>query len=132
MDEFPQILAFVKDLNFTTRIDSAAEMQGFKLILIESAEQISPEDEQNLSRIIGEPLEGGDVEANYEAEAWFCSEAKVTGGRIITRVFVSQTSQTLEVRVWCANPGQLTGFLAKIIELLFELLKPIPTDELWT
>ena len=76
--------------------------------------------------------EGGDVSQSYEAEAWFCSEAKVTGGRIITRVFVSETSQSLEVRVWCANPGQLTGFLAKIIELLFEqigIIRKIRSDE---
>jgi DNA-binding Lrp family transcriptional regulator len=65
-------------------------------------------------------FEGADSDKNYEAEAWFCSEAKITGGRIITRVYVSEMSQSLEVRVWCANPGQLTGFLAKIIEILFE------------
>jgi len=56
---------------------------------------------------------------NYEAEAWFSSEAKVTGGRIITRLYVSEKNQTIEIRVWCAEPGQLTGFLAKIIEILF-------------
>ncbi|MHA1339934.1 MAG: PCI domain-containing protein [Promethearchaeota archaeon] len=55
----------------------------------------------------------------YKAEAWFSSEAKVTGGRIITRVEVNGANQSLEIRVWCADPGQLTGFLAKIIELLF-------------
>jgi len=76
--------------------------------------------------------EGGDINQSYEAEAWFCAEAKVTGGRIITRVFVSQTNQSLEVRVWCANPGQLTGFLAKIIEMLFEeinIIRKIRSDE---
>ncbi|MHA1452748.1 MAG: hypothetical protein ACTSRD_07805, partial [Promethearchaeota archaeon] len=56
---------------------------------------------------------------DYKAEAWFSSEAKVTGGRIITRIAVSGKSQSLEIRVWCNDPGQLTGFLAKIIELLF-------------
>jgi len=56
---------------------------------------------------------------DYKAEAWFSSEAKVTGGRIITRIAVSGKNQSLEIRVWCNDPGQLTGFLAKIIELLF-------------
>jgi len=76
--------------------------------------------------------EGGDAENTYEAEAWFCAEAKVTGGRIITRVFISEINQSLEVRVWCANPGQLTGFLAKIIEILFEeinIIRKIRSDE---
>ncbi len=76
--------------------------------------------------------EGTDTEKLYEAEAWFCSEAKVTGGRIITRIYVSEANQSLEVRVWCANPGQLTGFLAKIIEMLFEqinIIRKIKADE---
>ncbi|MHA1344086.1 MAG: PCI domain-containing protein, partial [Promethearchaeota archaeon] len=76
--------------------------------------------------------EGGESPETYEAEAWFCSEAKVTGGRIITRVYVSAVNQSLEVRVWCANPGQLTGFLAKIIELLFEeinIIRKIRSEE---
>lgn len=75
--------------------------------------------------------EGGDLE-NYESEAWFCSQAKVTGGRIITRIYVSAQSQSMEVRVWCANPGQLTGFLAKVIELLFEqinIIRAIRSEE---
>ena len=76
--------------------------------------------------------EGADAKGNYEAEAWFCSEAKITGGRIITRIYVSEVSQSLEVRIWCGNPGQLTGFLAKVIELLFEeinLIRKIKSDE---
>jgi len=76
--------------------------------------------------------EGVDAANQYESEAWFCSEAKVTGGRIITRVFVSATNQSLEIRVWCANPGQLTGFLAKIIEILFEqieIIRKIKSEE---
>jgi len=76
--------------------------------------------------------EGTDAKGNYEAEAWFCSEAKITGGRIITRVYVSEGSQSLEVRVWCGNAGQLTGFLAKIIELLFEeinIIRKIKSEE---
>jgi ribosomal protein S25 len=76
--------------------------------------------------------EGKDVKGKYEAESWHCSEAKVTGGRIITRVYVSEANQSLEVRVWCGNPGQLTGFLAKIIELLFEetnIIRKIKSEE---
>jgi DNA-binding Lrp family transcriptional regulator len=76
--------------------------------------------------------EGGNDVNSYEAEAWFCAEAKVTGGRIITRVYVSAVNQSLEVRVWCANPGQLTGFLARIIELLMEeinVIRKIKSEE---
>ena len=68
----------------------------------------------------------------YEAESWYCSEEKVHGGRVITRVYVSEAGQSLEVRVWTANMGQLTGFLAKVIELLFEeinLIRKIKSDE---
>ena len=57
--------------------------------------------------------------ASYQAEAWFSSEAKVTGGRIVTRISVQGKNQSLEIRVWCNDPGQLTGFLAKIVEILF-------------
>ncbi|MHA2181792.1 MAG: PCI domain-containing protein, partial [Promethearchaeota archaeon] len=76
--------------------------------------------------------EGKDAKGKYEAESWHCSEAKVGGGRIITRIYVSETNQSLEVRVWCGNPGQLTGFLAKIIELLFEeinIIRKIKSEE---
>jgi len=76
--------------------------------------------------------EGKDVKGKYEAESWHCSEAKVGGGRIIMRIYVSEANQTLEVRVWCGDPGQLTGFLAKIIELLFEeinIIRKIRSEE---
>jgi hypothetical protein len=76
--------------------------------------------------------EGSDAKGKYEAESWHCSEAKVGGGRIITRIYVSETNQSLEVRIWAANPGQLTGFLAKVIELLFEeinLIRKIKSEE---
>ena len=68
----------------------------------------------------------------YKGEAWFCAEAKVTGGRIVTRVYVSEVNQSLEVRVWTAHPGQLTGFLAKVIEILFEeinIIRKIRSEE---
>ncbi|TFG18087.1 MAG: DUF2042 domain-containing protein [Promethearchaeota archaeon] len=76
--------------------------------------------------------EGTDAKGSYEAEAWFCAEAKVTGGRIITRIYVSEGSQSLEVRVWHGNAGGLTGFLARIIELLFEeinIIRKIKSEE---
>ncbi|MFX1420526.1 MAG: PCI domain-containing protein, partial [Promethearchaeota archaeon] len=76
--------------------------------------------------------EGNDTKDKYEAESWHCSEAKVGGGRIITRIYVSEANQSLEVRVWCNHAGQLTGFLAKIIELLFEeinLIRKIKSEE---
>ncbi len=68
----------------------------------------------------------------YQAESWYCAEAKVTGGRIITRIFVNAKNQSLEIRVWCGNPGQLTGFLAKVIEILFEqinIIRKIKSEE---
>jgi len=76
--------------------------------------------------------EGKDPKGKYEAESWHCSEAKIGGGRIVTRIYVSETNQSLEVRVWTGNPGQLTGFLAKIIELLFEeinIIRKIKSEE---
>ena len=76
--------------------------------------------------------EGTDTKGKYEAESWHCSEAKVGGGRIVTRIYVSETNQSLEVRVWTAHSGQLTGFLAKIIEMLFEeinIIRKIKSDE---
>lgn len=76
--------------------------------------------------------EGIDEKTNYEAESWHCSEAKITGGRIITRIYVSEGSQSLEIRVWCGNASQLTGFLARIIELLFEeinIIRKIKSEE---
>ncbi len=76
--------------------------------------------------------EGQDAKGKYEAESWHCSEAKVTGGRIIIRLYVSESNQSLEVRVWCGHAGQLTGFLAKIIEMLFEeinIIRKIKSEE---
>ncbi len=76
--------------------------------------------------------EGNDAKGKYEAESWHCSEAKVGGGRVVTRIYVSEVNQSLEVRVWTAHSGQLTGFLAKVIELLFEeinLIRKIKSEE---
>ena len=46
-----------------------------------------------------------DDKNGYEAEAWFSSEAKVTGGRVITRIYINGTNSTLEIRVWCNYAG---------------------------
>ena len=73
-----------------------------------------------------------DKSGSYEAEAWFSSEAKVTGGRVITRIYINGSSSTLEIRVWCNEAGQLTGLLAKMIELLFieiNMMRKIKSEE---
>jgi predicted metal-dependent hydrolase len=41
MDHLAKILAFVKDINFAIRIESAAEKKGLKALFIENAEQIT-------------------------------------------------------------------------------------------
>lgn len=58
MIDYPLVLAFVKDLNFSVRIESAAEMQGFEVKLIETAEQIAPAEEDSPGRQLAEPLWG--------------------------------------------------------------------------
>jgi predicted metal-dependent hydrolase len=60
MKEFPMILAFVKDLNFSVRIESAAEILGFEVLLFESAIQISPEVDDEQEPTLAEPLQGRD------------------------------------------------------------------------
>jgi len=60
MNDFPMILAFVKDLNFSIRIGSAAEKQGFEVKLIESAIEISAKEDKNGGRTLAEPLQGRD------------------------------------------------------------------------
>jgi len=52
------ILAFVRDLNFEVRIESAAQKNGFQVKVIESAEQIAPPDKKELEVQFAEPLEG--------------------------------------------------------------------------
>ncbi|MEX2758264.1 MAG: PCI domain-containing protein [Candidatus Sigynarchaeota archaeon] len=67
----------------------------------------------------------------FEAEAYFASKVKVGGGRIVIKLTVSEKSQIMEIRVWCAEAGQLTGLLAKIIEYLFQeinIIRKIKAD----
>jgi hypothetical protein len=60
MNDFPMILAFVKDLNFSIRIESTAEIQGFEVKLIETSIQIAPQDDEQPGRTLAEPLQGRD------------------------------------------------------------------------
>lgn len=57
-NDFPFILAFVKDLNSSVRIESAAEKQGFEIKIIESADQISPADDHEPKHQVAEPIQG--------------------------------------------------------------------------
>ncbi|MBN2152035.1 MAG: PCI domain-containing protein [Candidatus Lokiarchaeota archaeon] len=61
----------------------------------------------------------------FEADAYFASKVKTGGGRIVIKLSVSEKSQIMEIRVWCAEAGQLTGLLAKIIEYLFDEINTI-------
>lgn len=61
---------------------------------------------------------------DFEAEAFFATKAK-QGGRIVIKLAVSERTQILEIRVWCAEAGQLTGLLAKIVEYLFQEINVI-------
>jgi predicted metal-dependent hydrolase len=45
MNNSPKILAFVRDLNLEVRIESTAQRSGFEVIFVETAEQISAQDE---------------------------------------------------------------------------------------
>ena len=58
MNEHPLILAFVKDLNFSVRIESAARLKDFQVKFIESANQISEPEVKTVGRQFAEPLEG--------------------------------------------------------------------------
>lgn len=58
MNEQPLILAFVKDLNFSVRIESAAQLKDFQVKFIESANQISAPEVKTVGRHFAEPLEG--------------------------------------------------------------------------
>ncbi len=68
---------------------------------------------------------------NFEADAYFATKVKAGGGRIVIKLSVSEKSQIMEIRVWCAEAGQLTGLLAKIIEYLFQeinIIRKIKAD----
>lgn len=65
-------------------------------------------------------------------EAWFSAISKADNAPVVARVIVSTTENVLEVRVWCNDDKQLTGFLAKIITNLrdeIELIRRIKHDD---
>ena len=57
-NDFPLILAFVKDLNSSVRIESASEKQGFEVKILESADQIAPPDDHESGHLVAEPVQG--------------------------------------------------------------------------
>lgn len=61
MNEQPLILVFVKDLFFSVRIESAAQVKDFQVKFIESANQISAHERKPVGRQFAEPLEGRDA-----------------------------------------------------------------------
>jgi predicted metal-dependent hydrolase len=52
------ILAFVRDLNFISRIESAASGLGFQVVFVETAEQIASKDVEPIDRQFAEHLKG--------------------------------------------------------------------------
>jgi len=58
MDASPLILAFIADLNFSVRVESAALLLGYRAIFIERMEQIAPPEESVLERQYAEHLTG--------------------------------------------------------------------------
>ena len=58
MDASPLILAFIADLNFSVRVESAAQLLGYRAIFIERMEQIAPPEESVLERQYAEHLTG--------------------------------------------------------------------------
>jgi Mn-dependent DtxR family transcriptional regulator len=62
----------------------------------------------------------------FEADAFFATKVKTGGGgRIVIKLSVSEKTQIMEIRIWCAEAGQLTGLLAKVVEYLFQEINTI-------
>ena len=57
-DEHLLIVAFIKDLNFSVRIESVSELMGYQVLFIEKAEEFGPPDDQDYGRRPAEPLVG--------------------------------------------------------------------------
>ncbi|MBD3188013.1 hypothetical protein GF325_14345 [Candidatus Bathyarchaeota archaeon] len=73
-----------------------------------------------------------DVKDDISLEAWFSAVSKIDDEPIVTRIIVSTKENILEIRVWCDDDKQLTGFLAKIIGNLrdeIELIKRIRNED---
>ncbi|MHA1684652.1 MAG: double zinc ribbon domain-containing protein [Promethearchaeota archaeon] len=73
-----------------------------------------------------------DVKDEQSLEAWFSAVSKIDDEPIIVRIIVSTEENILEIRVWCNDDKQLTGFLAKIITNLRDeigLIKRIKSED---
>ena len=73
-----------------------------------------------------------DVKTDNTMEAWFSARSKVDEEPIIARSIISTDDNVLEIRVWCDNATELTGFLARIITNLrdeIELIRSIKNED---
>lgn len=73
-----------------------------------------------------------DEKSDQSMEAWFSAISKVDKEPIIARIIVSTEDNVLEVRIWCNDDKQLTGFMAKVITNLrdeIELIRRIKTED---
>ncbi|HME52681.1 MAG TPA: zinc ribbon domain-containing protein [Candidatus Lokiarchaeia archaeon] len=74
-----------------------------------------------------------DEHGEESLEAWFSAVSKSDSEPIVARIVMSTTTEhVLEIRVWCNDDKQLTGFLAKIITNLrdeIELIRRIKTED---
>nr|MDO8112384.1 zinc ribbon domain-containing protein [Candidatus Sigynarchaeota archaeon] len=74
-----------------------------------------------------------DEKGRESLEAWFSAVSKTDKEPIIARIVMSTTSERiLEIRVWCNDDKQLTGFLAKIITNLrdeIQLIRDIKSED---
>ncbi len=74
-----------------------------------------------------------DEKGTESLEAWFSAVSKTDQEPIIARIIMGTTAErVLEIRVWCNDDKQLTGFLAKIITNLrdeIELIRRIKAED---
>jgi hypothetical protein len=74
-----------------------------------------------------------DEKGTESLEAWFSAVSKTDKEPIIARIIMGTTAErVLEIRVWCNDDKQLTGFLAKIITNLrdeIELIRRIKAED---
>lgn len=73
-----------------------------------------------------------DEHGDESLEAWFSAISKSDSEPIIARIVMSTSEHVLEIRVWCNDDKQLTGFLAKIITNLrdeIELIRRIKAED---
>ncbi len=74
-----------------------------------------------------------DEKGTESLEAWFSAVSKTDKEPIVARIIMGTTAErVLEIRVWCNDDKQLTGFLAKIITNLrdeIELIRRIKAED---